>query len=269
MGMLEGKTALVTGASQGIGRAISVALVEQGMRVLGTSRSPDAVVWPKGVEGISLDVGSAALVASGWDQAGLGEVRLDVVVNNAGAGAFGAFAEEAFELWEEQVGLLLLGAMKVSQLALHGWSAERPGILVTVGSLASEYPIPYMSGYNAAKAGLAAFTESLHLETDPTAVRVLELRLGDISTEFNDHIRGRAKDASQETVWKAMEKHVREGPPPEFVAAKLVDFLLSGRSGVVRVGGFFQSRIAPIFKRFISHSVKIIVNRSYYNLGRD
>ncbi|MBK1875438.1 SDR family NAD(P)-dependent oxidoreductase [Pelagicoccus mobilis] len=266
---LKGKTALVTGASRGIGRAMAEALVANGASVLGTSRDAGQVNWPNGVEGVSLDVSSATAVEESWRAAGLDNRGIDIVINNAGEGVFGAFAEIDFEEWEQQVGLMLLGAMKISQLALKLWSRERPGTLVNVGSLASEFPIPFMSGYNAAKAGLAAFTESLQMETSPEVVTVLELRLGDISTGFNESIRGNPQDERQGRVWELMCKHVEEGPVPAYVAAKLLGCLLQKREGVVRVGGLFQSRIAPLFKRLVSHSVKLIVNRSYYNLGRD
>lgn len=268
MGKLAGQTALVTGASRGVGRAIAIALAADGMRVLGTSRNPVAVEWPAGVEGVQMDTSSAESVAVAWDKAGLDSISLDVVVNNAGAGVFGGFGDVSFESWEGQIGLLLLGPMKVAQLALRGWSVGNPGVLVNVGSLACEFPIPYMAGYNAAKAGLAAFSESLELECDPEVARVLELRLGDISTGFNEAMRGQPCGESQEAAWQAMCKHVEEGPAPERVARKLVGCLKHNRSGVVKVGGFFQVRIASLFGRLVSHSVKTLVNRSYYNLSK-
>jgi len=263
-----GKTALVTGASRGIGRAVAEALVEQGMRVIGTSRSPGKVDWPDGVEAIRLDASSAELVERCWQEAKLDRESIDLLVNNAGAGVFGAFEREDFQNWEQQVGLLLLGVMKLSQLALGKWSAERPGVLVNVGSLACEYPIPYMCAYNAAKAGLAAFSESLQYELDPRAVTVLELRLGDISTRFNDRVVGRPDGEEQQAVWNAICEHVDKGPSVEFVARKLVKCLVRNRAGVVRVGGLFQAGVAPLFRRLVSQSLKVVVNRWYYTVSR-
>lgn len=267
MESFAGQTALVTGASRGIGRAIAKALVAEGMQVVGTSRDPDSADWPAGVEGARLDASSAESVEQCWRQAGLDERRLDLVVNNAGAGVFGAFEERSFEDWERQVGLMLLGVMKLSHLALGKWSPENPGVLVNIGSLACEYPIPYMSGYNAAKAGLAAFCESLQLEADPAAALILELRLGDISTGFNNSVAGRPSGSRQNRVWKAMLAHVDSGPPPEFVAAKLVKCLARREEGLVRVGGFFQAIVAPLFRRLASRSLSLGVNRSYYNVS--
>lgn len=259
---------MVTGASRGIGRAVAEALAAQGIDVFGTSRKPEAVVWPDGVRGVFFDASSPAAVQASWDVGDFARLRFDIVVNNAGAGAFGSFAATEFEEWEQQVALLLLGAMKLSHLALNQWTAERPGVLATIGSLAADYPIPYMSGYNAAKAGLAAFIESLLLENDPAVVGVLELRLGDFDTAFNDSVRGRPCDVHQSSVWEAMCRHVREGPAPELVGRRLVTCLEQDRVGVVRIGGFFQAVLAPLFARLVSRGLSRAANRSYYNLRK-
>lgn len=265
---LAGKSALITGASRGVGRAIAGALVAEGMQVVGTSRDPENVDWPEGVRGISFEASSAESAEASWVAGGFQESTFDLVVNNAGSGAFGAFSDTDFEQWENQVGLMLLGVMKVSHLALNRWSVDRPGVLVNVGSLASEFPIPYMSGYNAAKAGLAAFNESLVMETDPMIAKVLELRLGDVNTGFNDHVVGGALGRRQQTVWNAMCEHVSKGPQPEAVAGRLLQCLVKDRDGVVRVGGFFQAKLAPFFLKLVSHRVRRAANISYYNVSR-
>ncbi|EDY81354.1 oxidoreductase, short chain dehydrogenase/reductase family [Verrucomicrobiia bacterium DG1235] len=267
---LAGKRALVTGASRGVGRAIAEAFVGAGIDVLGTSRNPEGVEWPKGVIPVRLDVSSSESVELAWrDEGMLAETHIDIVVNNAGAGVFGGFSGTDFGEWDRQIGLLLLGAMKISQIALQQWSIERPGVLVNIGSLAVDYPIPYMSGYNAAKAGLAAFTESLALETDSRVARVLELRLGDVNTGFNEHMSGRPVDSRQDKVWAAMLKHVAAGPSAQRVASKLLSVLATKDAGVVTAGGFFQTKIALLFAKLISLRVKRAANLRYYNVSRD
>ncbi|MDQ8184564.1 SDR family NAD(P)-dependent oxidoreductase [Pelagicoccus sp. SDUM812002] len=266
---LAGKTALVTGASRGIGRAIAESFAEAGIHVYGTSRDPDAVDWPSGISPMRMDISSPETVQQGWDVAQLRESRFDIVVNNAGAGAFGSFADFDFDQWEEQVATLLLGSMKVAHLALQQWTPDCPGTLVNVSSLAVEYPIPYMSGYNVAKAGLAAFCESLRLECDSSAVRILELRLGDVNTSFNERMQGKAKGGRQERVWAAMCRHVANGPSSDHVAEQLVKYLRNDRSGVVRVGSFFQAFLSSVFGKFVSQGIKRAANLSYYSLGND
>ncbi len=261
---LAQKKALVTGASRGIGRSVAEALVAEGIQVFGTSRSPDQVDWPEGVIGVELNLSSSSSTQAGWNHALRKAEHFDIVINNAGSGVFGGFCDCEFVQWEEQVRSMLLGPMELSQLAINEWSKEKPGVLVNVSSLAVEYPIPFMSGYNSAKAGLASFSESLLLECDPETVRVVELRLGDVNTGFNDYVRGRPKGAIQERVWSAMCRHVAKGPEPEEVARCLLKHLYAETVGIVRMGGFFQSIVASVFARMVSHRLKRAANLSYY-----
>ena len=163
---IRGTKVLVTGASRGIGKAIAEALVARGALVWGTSRDPGKIAWPDGVRPLQLDLGSSSAIEAAWRSQDMEALGFDIVINNAGSGAFGRFEEVDFDVWEAQVAILLMGAMKVSRLALPGLT-ERAGYLVNVSSLAAEFPIPFMSAYNTAKAGLSAFSESLVIVPAP------------------------------------------------------------------------------------------------------
>lgn len=263
---LKGSKALVTGASRGIGRAIAVALLEQGAEVWGTSRNPEAVEWPKGIKPIALDISSLDTIEEAWRTQGLGEIEFDLVVNNAGDGAFGAFEEQSFKLWSEQINVLLQGPIKISHLAMRKLK-EREGVLVNVSSMAAEFPIPYMSSYNAAKAGLSAFSESLLMESN--GVRVIDFRPGDIKTDFNDRMKSRgdtATDPKQSKVWQVIEARLSNSPLPEKAARDLLRALRKDRIGVVTSGSWFQARFSAFFTRFLSKSAKRACVKRYYKL---
>lgn len=264
---VAGKTALVTGASRGVGRAVAVALAAEGTHVLGTSREPEDKDWPEGVTPLRFDMSSPSAVARSWDAARLDERDVSILVNNAGAGVFGEFGDVEFDDWEAQIGLMLLGPMKLSHLAMRRWSRERPGLLANVTSLATEFPIPLMSGYNAAKAGLSGFTESLMQETDPQIARVIELRLGDFNTQFNGSVKRVGGSKRAQRVWEAMERHVAASPSPEVAARRLVVAMRRGERGLVRAGSFYQAVVASLFGKIVSHSAKRAANVSYYNLS--
>lgn len=260
---LAGQRALVTGASKGVGRAIAIALVREGIEVLGTSRDPDSCDWPDGVTPIAFDLSSPATTEVSWQAGGLAAAEISILVNNAGAGVLGEFAATDFDSWQAQVDLMLLAPMKLSQLVMEGWGDSKNGVIVNVSSLAVEYPIPYMSGYNAAKAGLAAFSESLLLE----GVRVIDLRLGDLNTAFNKSVLRTSEASRIERVWRAMVKHVDNAPSSSLVGDKLVEVLGKGRSGTVRVGSFFQCVLASFYGRIVWQSARRASNLSYYNLS--
>lgn len=258
--------ALVTGASRGIGRAIAVELAAAGYTVYGSSRDPGAADWPAGIIPVALDLSDADALQRDWEKARLGEVAFSVLVNNAGAGVFGEFSEIDFSLWRAQVELLLVSPMKLCHLVAAGWKRERPGVVVNVSSLAVEYPIPFMSGYNAAKAGLSGFTESLLLEPGLAEARVIDFRLGDYNTGFGAAMVRQGKSRESESVWQAMLEHVSAAPPPEHAAKKLLRAIRTGRAGTVRAGGFFQSVVASLFGKFVWSSLRRAVNLRYYNL---
>lgn len=264
---LKGRRALVTGASRGVGRALAVALADAGVEVWGTSREPTGCEWPPGITPLRFDASSAESVQESWDAARLDDQGLSIVVNNAGSGVLGEFSGADFSDWEQQVGLMLLGPMKVSHLALRRWSSLNPGVLINVTSLASEFPIPFMSGYNAAKAGLSGFTESLMQEVDRDVAQIIELRLGDLKTDFNGSVLRRGATPKLEKVWQAMQLHVNTAPSPEKVARQTLKAIASGRSQTLRAGAFFQTVVASLYGRIVSQHIKRASNLSYYDVG--
>lgn len=263
---LRGKTALVTGASRGFGRAAAVALAREGAIVYGGSREPDAVAWPEGVAPVALDVSSPEAAEQSWRSANLDTLPISILVNNAGSGVFGAFQSTDFAAWRGQIELMLLAPMRLCQLAMPRISCNAPGAIVNVGSLAAEFPIPYLSGYNAAKAGLAAFSESLLMEADRERIAILELRLGDLNTDFNGHVARFGEGERLASVWQAIEARAARSPGPEAAARRLIRALRRGERGTVRAGGFFQATLASLFGRLASQGLRRRANLRYYDL---
>ncbi len=264
---IEGIKALVTGASSGIGRAVAIGLVKRGASVWGTSRDPARVDWPDGVQPLQLSLDRPRLVDEAWGSQSMDALAFDLVVNNAGYGAFGRYLETPFEVWEGQLNALLLGTMKVSRLALPGL-IERKGCLVNVSSIAADFPVPFMSAYNVAKAGLSAFTESLVIETSSTGVRVVDFRPGDVKTPFNQNlVRKLGKNTNEGCmgkVWRRIEDRVSKSPEPTPVAEKLLRCIQRDQTGTIRAGTFFQAVLAPLLARLVSSSLARSGNIAYY-----
>lgn len=264
---IRGARALVTGASKGIGKAIAEALVAQGAVVWGTSRNPEDYDWAKGINPLQLDLSSVASIEAAWDSQRMESLEFDIVVNNAGSGAFGRFDDFDFEVWEKQIDVLLTGPMSLSRLALPGLK-KRKGYLVNVSSLAGEFSIPFMSAYNTAKAGLSAFSESLVIESVGSDLKVLDFQLGDFKTDFNDSVVKKIGKneigVCADAVWGRIKRRISISPTPDTAADKLVRCIKKEKWGVIRAGTMFQVRLAPFFSRLIPRKIIRAINISYY-----
>jgi uncharacterized protein len=169
----------------------------------------------------------------------------DVLVNNAGYGVFGEFDGVEASVWRKQLDGMLGTVLSLSHAAFGSMRARNRGVLVHVSSIAGEFPLPYMSGYNVAKAGLSALSESLMFESRGSRVRVIDFRPGDYRTQFNQAMQQDSHSERTRRAWSALESALEAAPAPARAAADLRRALLADRSGVVRSGSFFQARLAP------------------------
>jgi short-subunit dehydrogenase len=188
-----------------------------------------------------------------------------LLVNNAGYGVFASFQSVEFSVWEKQLLAMLVTTARLNHAAMAKMIPQTRGCIVNVASMATEFPLPYMAGYNMAKAGLSALSESLALEAHGTGVAVIDFRPGDFCTDFNRSVRGTpGGDARMERVWQILEKNLKAAPAPSEAACALRKALLRRSSGVVRCGSFFQSRVAPFLSRFASTGLRRAVASHYF-----
>lgn len=267
------RTAFVTGASTGLGRAFTEMLLAEGVRVWGTSRDPVrlgsvASAHPGAFTPVALDLRDAAAAIATFRAMDRDAGGFDLLINNAGYGAFGEFATAEFESWRDQLEVMLVNTAALAHAALPGMLERRRGALVNISSLAAEFPLPFQPAYNMAKAGLTALSESLMIETRGTGVVVLDVRPGDYRTDFEGSVTrlpgSRTPRAAR--AWRAFEGMMRSGPPPEHAAAALRRALLRNESGTVRTGRFFQATLAPLLTRLAPLSLSRRIQASYFGL---
>ncbi|BCL19813.1 SDR family oxidoreductase [Streptomyces tuirus] len=173
---LDGKVAVVTGGTRGVGAGIARAFVRAGAEVVVCARRPPQVPLP-GTEFIPLDVRDAA--AAGRLFAGL--PRVDVLVNNAGGAPHRLLNEAGADRHARVVELNLLAPLTVS-LAAYDRLRSSTGSIVMIGSVSGGRPSPGTAAYGAAKAGLESLARSMAVEWAPD-VRVNTLVLGMVRTE--------------------------------------------------------------------------------------
>jgi NAD(P)-dependent dehydrogenase (short-subunit alcohol dehydrogenase family) len=171
------RTALVTGASSGIGRACAAALVRSGWRVFaGVRREGDA---PEGTEEVLLDVTEAEQIA---DAAARVE-RLDGLVNNAGIALAAPLEFVPPEELRYQLEVNLVGQVAVTQALLPALRSAK-GRIVFVGSIAGRSALPFLGPYAASKHALEAVADSLRLEVKPFGIHVSIVEPGSIKTRI-------------------------------------------------------------------------------------
>jgi short-subunit dehydrogenase len=170
---LRDKTALVTGASSGIGREIAQLLAGRGARVFGTARNPKSARPIPGVEMIGLDVTDDDSVAG----AVAGIVRkagpIQFVVNNAGYALSGAVEETSLTEARQQFETNFFGILRVTGAVLPGMREAGFGRLVNISSVVGLFPSPFMAIYTASKHAVEGYTESLDHEVRNFGVRAL------------------------------------------------------------------------------------------------
>jgi 3-oxoacyl-[acyl-carrier protein] reductase len=190
---LTGRTALVTGATRGIGFAIARALADAGAVVAICGRSQDSVdqaVRRLANESKGKVAGKAADVRESTDVAALfkwmdGETGSpDIVVNNAGVGVMQSAAELTVEDWQKTIETNLSGAFYCSREALGRMKNRGGGSIINIGSLAGKNAFAGGAAYNASKFGLNGFSEAMMLDHRYDNVRVSHIMPGSVDTEF-------------------------------------------------------------------------------------
>lgn len=168
------KTALITGCSSGYGLATVRHFHARGWRVIATMRRPRADLFPADVRVLPLDVTDAGSIAAALDDAG----PIDVLVNNAGLGLFGAFEATPMTTVREIFETNTFGTMAMCQAIIPSFRERRAGTLVNVTSSATLAPFPLVAAYTASKTAIEGFTASLALELAAFGVRAKRVEPG-------------------------------------------------------------------------------------------
>jgi NADP-dependent 3-hydroxy acid dehydrogenase YdfG len=191
---LEGKVAFVTGASRGIGAAVARSLAPHGVRLGLASRSGDDLGL-EGAVGIVCDVRRAdqvdAAVARTVDAHG----RLDILVANAGVGAYGPFLELSPQFLEEMIDVNVKGTLYAVRAALPHLLESGEADIVTLASEAGRRGLPLEAVYSASKFAQVGFTRALDHELRERGVRCTNVCPGGVATDFAlEEGRGRTRD---------------------------------------------------------------------------
>jgi len=211
---LEGKVAIVTGGSRGIGLAIAAALLQQGTHVAISGVNKDhlqkaeadlAKVALSGARVVtfSADVRDHLAVESLVDETARRHGGLDILVNNAGVGWFGTVESQAHDEWRRVMDTNLTGMFNCCKAAIPHLRRRGSGYIINISSLAGNNPFANGASYCASKAAVDAFSEALMQEVRHDGIRVSCVKPGSVNTDFMGH-------ADPQNDWKLRAEDVAE-----------------------------------------------------------
>ena len=200
-------SALVTGASRGIGRAIAVGLAKVGYDIVAVARSNselDALrstisAMGRQCRGIPLDLTDGVATARALDG-----IDVDVLINNAAMGVLEPFAELTPDDWNAMVNLNINALFHVTRAALPAMMKRGAGHICTIGSIGGRSAWVGGSCYGATKAFVTSWSESLMLELRPHGIKVSVVMPGSVATEFGGH------EPSEADAWKLTAEEVAD-----------------------------------------------------------
>ena len=263
------RNVLITGASSGIGSATARLLLDRGLRVYGTSRTPkptgggsDDIRW------LALDVcddaSVGAAVATMTDEVG----AIEAVVCNAGVGIFGSVEETPIDAARAQFETNYFGVLRVLRAVLPDMRARGAGRIALVGSLAGRAPIPFQSHYSSTKAAIDALALSLRNEVGPLGLGVSLIEPGDIDTPFNEAMDwGGAEGSAYAERIARCERQIREQlpkAPKPVVVARAIEHALTARRPRVRYAVGDSSWLVPLGRRLLPDFVSLdLIRRTF------
>lgn len=210
---LQGKTAIVTGGSKGIGLAIAKALAGAGANVAIGARTAAGVeravaevtqsasgTGGRRVIGSTLDVSKSAGVTKFFESVDTEIGGVDILVNNAGIGIFRSAADLSVEEWDRTLATNLSGVFYSTREALSRFQKRGGGYIVNISSLAGKNPFAGGSAYNASKFAVNGFSEAVMLDHRKDNVRVSYIMPGSVDTEFGANRTGAAWKIAPEDI---------------------------------------------------------------------
>ncbi|OKS88760.1 oxidoreductase [Mucilaginibacter polytrichastri] len=198
------KVALVTGASAGIGAETARLLASNGYTVYGAARRIDKMndLIDAGIKTIAMDVSKDESIVNAIHQIIAEQGRIDVLVNNAGFGLYGAIEDVAIEDARYQMEVNVFGLARLIQLVLPHMRQERYGKIVNITSIGGKMATPLGGWYHASKFAVEGLSDSLRLEVKPFGIDVIIIEPGGVKTEWGNIAFAHAKEVSGKTIYQ-------------------------------------------------------------------
>jgi NAD(P)-dependent dehydrogenase (short-subunit alcohol dehydrogenase family) len=271
---MTAKTALVTGASSGIGEATARKLHGLGYTVYAAARRLERMTGlaDAGVRLLELDVTDDDSLRTGVERILAETGQIDVLVNNAGYGSYGAVEEVPLSEARSQFEVNVFGAARLIQLVLPGMRARRSGTIVNISSMGGRIYTPLGGWYHGTKFALEALSDCLRLETRRFGVKVVLIEPGSIRTEWGgiaaDNLRKTsasgpyAAQAEAMAISMSSESSDRRSSPPELVADTIAKAVTAGRPRTRYAVGFAAKPLITLRRLLPARAFDAIIRRA-------
>ncbi|MEV8538608.1 oxidoreductase [Streptomyces sp. NPDC051572] len=270
------KVALVTGASSGIGEATARQLQQAGFIVYGAARRTDRMsgLAESGVRTLPLDVTSETSVGHAVAEIIATEGRIDVLVNNAGYGSYGALEDVPMEEARAQIEVNVFGLARLTQLVLPHMRAQRGGTIVNISSMGGRFATPMGAWYHASKYAVEGLSDALRLEVKRFGIDVVLIEPGSIRTDWGaiaaDKLRATSSDGpyaeQADAMAESLERSSRPGTrmaSPATVIGKAVTEAATARRPRTRYRVGFGARPLILLNRLLpDRTFDALVKRS-------
>ncbi len=260
------QTALVTGASSGIGRETTLKLAEKGFAVIAAARRMERLAaladQAEGITPVQVDLSQPDDTEKFCNYLSRLPDPVAVLVNNAGYSVRGALEDVPIESARRLFEVNLFALIRVTQACLPAMRRQRRGIIVNLSSIVGKFTFPGSGIYAASKHALEAITDAMRMELEPLGIKVVAIRPGPIATEFNDvatemtgDLMART-DADYKPIYQTAGEHTGKMfadlhiPGPELIANLIMQAVLSETPKIVYSAG-------PINDEFLGNRTEL------------
>ena len=255
------KVILITGASSGMGKVTAELLLKKGYSVYGAARRVEKMNDLKnlGAKIIQMDVSNEQSMISGVQEIIKNEGKIDVLINNAGFGLYGAIEDVTMESAKYQMEVNVFGLARLTQLVLPYMRKQNNGTIVNISSIGGKIANPIGGWYHASKFALEALSDSLRMEVKQFGIKVIVIEPGGVKSEWSDIAMENAQKTSANGVYgKMIQKMIETGKKfkdknaePE-VIANLIFKAISSTNPKTRYSGGFMAKPLLFLRKILS-----------------
>jgi short-subunit dehydrogenase len=255
------KVVLITGASAGIGKETAVLLAQKGYIVYGAARRANNLskLKPAGIHAIEMDVTDDHSMSEGIKQIIAAEGRIDILINNAGFGSYGAIEDVSLKDAKYQLEVNLFGAARLIQLVLPYMRNKKWGKIVNISSIGGKIATPLGGWYHASKFALEGLSDALRNEVKQFGIDVIVIEPGGIKSEWGGIAFDSLTKVSGNTAYKAMSdkfaaafKNTMDKNPEPTIIAELIRKAIETKKPKTRYSAGYMAAPTLFLRKVLS-----------------